>query len=136
MAKKKAAPYPRELARGLLWSLTPPGYATLEEFIAAVRQYQIEIRGEDTWDAEAIILPAPRVRIRSGIDEAEDGAAMEVELTALTPAGFTSAELLFRVHNVFVARWREMAGDHTYFEGFSRVAATEGNPLYQIDLGS
>jgi hypothetical protein len=138
MARSKASPYPREIDPDLAWSLVPPVYATLEEFIAAVRQYQVEIFGEDKWDAAAVVLPAPRVSIRPAFwDEAEeDGQNLMLELTAASAAGFTSGELLFQVHNAFVTQWYEMAGDHTFFEGFTRVKATEGQPLYDIDLGS
>ena len=110
----------------------------LEEFIAAVRQYQVAIFGEDKWDATEVVLSAPRVRIRPAFwDEAEeDGENLQLELTATNAAGFTSGDLLFHVHNTFVTQWYEIAGDHTFFEGFTHVKATDGRPLYEIDLGS
>ena len=138
MARGKNSAYPREIDRELAWRFVHPAYTTLEEFIAAVRQYQVAIFGENKWDAAEVVLSAPRVRIRPAFwDEAEDGGEnLQLELMATNAAGFTSGELLFHVHNAFVTQWHEIAGDHAFFEGFTRVEATEGQPLYEIDLGS
>ena len=59
-----------------------------------------------------------------------------VELAADNGESFTAGELLFKVHNAFVAHLRQM--DHQYFEGFSLDEHQEAGkpPLYNLDLGS
>jgi hypothetical protein len=141
MAKRKASRYPREIEHGVLWSFVPPTYSSLDEFIQAVHQYQLDIAQEDNWDPAAVVLAAPRVRIRPSfwedVEDEEEAGELVAELTASDPAGFTAGELLFQVHNLFVEQWGDLAGDYTFFEGFTLRESPDGkSPLYDIDLGS
>jgi hypothetical protein len=58
------------------------------------------------------------------------------EFTADDGESFTAGELLFKVHNRFVAELQQM--DHKYFEGFSLSGQPQLGepPLYDLDLGS
>jgi hypothetical protein len=68
----------------------------------------------------------------------EEEERFTAELTAESPSGFKAGELLFKVHNVFLRRWEEEAGDYVFFEGFHLAKAPAGDaaPLYDIGVGS
>jgi hypothetical protein len=130
----RAGDYPRELMQDVAWSFTGPTFSSQAEFEYAVRQYQAEIFGEQTWQAEEVVLQSPRVRVENEYEEEPEEAV--AELIADNPGGFTAGELLFKVHNAFVGQLRD--GDHHFFEGFSLAEEQVANrpPLYEIDLGS
>jgi hypothetical protein len=136
MAKRKQEdpPFPRELMGDVQWSFTGEAYPSLEEFIEAVREYHGEIRGDDAWRPDEVVLRCRRVRVEHEFSWDEEDEA-RVELTADDPRGFTAGELLFKVHNAFVHQLRD--GDHVFFEGFSLLEEQGANapPLYDIDLG-
>jgi hypothetical protein len=142
MAKRpsKNPRYPRDLMEDTLWSFTGPRFRSQARLEAAVRQYHRRLEAEDRWQPDTLVLACPRVRIRPDFwddllpEEAED---LIVEVVADDPSGFTAGELLFKVHNVFLKRFAELAGDYTFFEGFHLIEAPQGAaPLYDIRLGS
>jgi hypothetical protein len=78
----------------------------------------------------------PRVRVTPDVDQTDWDEQPEVELSADNGEAFTAEELLFKVHNAFVADLR--GGDHVFFEGFTLSEHQEKGrpPLYNLDLGS
>jgi hypothetical protein len=135
MARRNAQgrEYPREMMHNVFWSFTGPAYASQAEFVKVVSEYQAAIEAESTWEPEEIVLRSPRVRVQH---EYGDGPEDDVvELTADNPEGFTSGELLFKVHNAFVDQFREWTN---FFEGFSLVRERRANPipLYEIEIGT
>jgi hypothetical protein len=124
-----------------LWSFTRPAFRSRARFEQAVAAYQRSLDVEDNWRPAEVVLPCPRVRVRPDFwDDLEPDEAKELvtELTAEDAAGFTAGELLFKVHNVFIRQWGEVAGDYTFFEGILLKGSPRGNtpPLYDICLGS
>ncbi len=133
--------YPRELLGEVLWSFTAPSFRSRARFQRAVRAYNRRLIKGFNWNPDEIVLPCPRVRVRPDFWDDFDPAEEErfiAELTADGPSGFTAGELLFKVHNAFLRRWQEHAGDYTFYEGFHLVRAPAGGaaPLYDIAVGS
>ena len=144
MAKVRGRParYPRELLGDVLWCFCRPTFRSLARFEEACRRYYRELRWEFNWRPEEVVLPCPRVRVRpvfwdDYVPPMEEERFI-AELAADGPSGFTAGELLFKVHNVFLRRWEEDAGDYVYFEGFrlAKKPAGDSPPLYDINVGS
>jgi hypothetical protein len=138
MAKRKAR-LPDRIMSDVLWAFSKTSYSSRADFEAAVRKYHFRIRQEDTWQADEVVLPCPRVRITSWYFDKR-----VLELTSDNGASFTALELLFKVHHALLEPHRvgnavvqTELGDHRFFEGFGldRHAAGE-TPTYHISLGS
>lgn len=132
--KKSSSSHPRELLASLCWSFTGGRFPSREAFVAAVRQYQLDITQTDDWQPEAIGLSCPRVQIE--YEYWDDPFEVRFELEADDPAGFTAGELLHKIHEAVVEQLR--TGDHHFFEGLSRRKDQGPNapPVYEINLGS
>jgi hypothetical protein len=133
--------FPRDFLRDVAWSFTAPTFRSRARFEQAMRTYYREMGWEFNWDPDEIVLRCPRVRVRPVFwddFDPEEEECFIAELTADSPSGFTAGELLFKVHNAFLRRWQEDAGDYTFFEGFHLVKAPAGDaaPLYDIAVGS
>ena len=143
MAKARGRPkrYPRDLLDDVAWNFDPPRFRSQARFEEAVRELYRDMGWEFEWRPAQVVLRCPRVRARPDFWDdypPEEAPRFVTELTADDPAGFTAVELLFKVHNAFLRRWQEDAGDHTFFEGFHLADAPAGDtaPLYTICLGS
>jgi hypothetical protein len=129
--------YPEEVLTDLAWSFIGKPFLTLESFIDAVSQYQIDIDLTAAWHPDQVVIHAKQVKVmhdRWETDEEERLA--EVILTADNGRSFTAGELLFKVHNSFVMQLDDL--EHHFFEGFNLVEAdTEAQlPCYEVHLGS
>jgi hypothetical protein len=147
MAKRKAKRQrlPEDVMSGVLWSFNETRYADRAEFDAAVRKYHIDIREEDTWEPDEIVLVCPRVRITCDCYWEDDEGERVLELTSDNGTSFTAGELLFKVHHGLLEPHKvgnsvvhSELGDHHFFEGLSLEGQpAEGEtPRYEIDLGS
>jgi hypothetical protein len=144
MAKVRGQParYPRELLGDVHWCFSRPTFRSLARFEEACRRCYREMGWEFNWRPAEVVLPCPRVRVRPVFWDdyvpPEEEERFLAELAADSPSGFTAGELLFKVHNLFLRRWEEDAGDYIYFEGFRLVKTPAGGapPLYSIDVGS
>jgi hypothetical protein len=154
MAKRSRAapPFPRDLLDEVAWSFIDPPFATQAAFVEAVRAYERETRleGEDEspWRPDEVVLWAPRVRIiceywddpehlTKGVTFDEETGNLQTDLTADGAEGFTSAELLFKIHNAFANYLGE--GDHHFFEGLhlcGRKHNANAPPVYEVYTGS
>src|SRR5690349_2762050 len=104
MAKRAVAPknYPRDLLEGVCWSFRNIGkFRSRKKFNEEVRRYHEECEAEQKWEPDAIALHAVRVRVRAELVWLDRDPV--VELTADDGTAFTAGELLFKVHNAFVA---------------------------------
>lgn len=143
MAKVRGKPVasPRRLLDDVEWCLCRPGFRSRRRFEAEFQRRYRHMGWEFAWCPDEVVLPCARVRVRpvfwDDYDPAEESRFI-AELAADNPSGFTAAELLFKVHNLFLRRWEEDAGDYIYFEGLSLVRKPLGSspPLYDIDVGS
>lgn len=108
-------------------------YPSLDAFHAAVLAYQKDILGHDGWPDEGVVLPIPNVTISYEHAKA-DGDLVErsVGFVADDPAGFTAAELLWKLNEDAVPRMADQ--DAVFFEGLERVGSSP--PRYSVLLGS
>ena len=133
------AGFPASVMRDVPWRFSTVA-TSRDQVVAAVKE---EISIDDAalmWDPDALVLPAPRLRVRVpgfGDGEAEDGSDEDalLELAAADARGFTAAELLFRLHQAAAALVGDT--DYRYFEGLALVGAGNGDvPTYELRLGS
>ena len=127
--------FPATMLQDVSWTFRGPTFDEQGSFEAAVREYQSPDQGE-VWQPEEVVLRSPRVRVSPDVHWYLSDEDPVVELVADNGESFTAGELLFKVHNAFVADLRQM--DHKYFEGFSlsRHQRMDAPPLYDLDLGS
>lgn len=127
---------PTSIMRDILWSFMGDPMEDRDAFSEAVRQYHLNIRDEDVWEPDQVVLQCPEMRLQYRYwEEAEEKEGL---LTIQSDNGmsFTAVELLHKVHNAVVEQLREI--DHHFFEGFSLLEQrTEGqSPLYRLSQGS
>lgn len=134
MNRSEDNPYPAELLGGVSWTFRGDKFVTRQTFDTTVAEYQDPDRGE-VWRPREVVLTAPRVRISPDVAWYLTDEHPVAEFTADNGVSFTMGELLFKVHNAFVAELRQM--DHQYFEGFTLDQGESGDiPFYGLDLGS
>jgi hypothetical protein len=134
-AQGKTDPYPPELLSGVSWVFRGPAFDDRATFDAAVAEVQHPGR-KGLWRPENVVLHTGRVRVSPDVAWYLTEDHPTVELAADNGESFTAGELLFKVHNAFVAHLRQM--DHKYFEGLTLDEDQELGkpPLYNLDLGS
>jgi hypothetical protein len=137
----KAKRYPREVMHDVHWSFRGPKFRSRAKFVEAVRQYYEDLGADGDWQPgdwrpDEVVLRAARVRVSPDVADTSWEEDPIAELTADDGEAFTAGELLFKVHNAFVALLRN--GDHVFFEGFTLATdqRKSGPPLYDLDLGS
>jgi hypothetical protein len=124
---------PEMLMPDTLWRFHE-SHPSLDAFYAAVLAYQKDILGHDGWSDEGVVLPSPVVTISYDHAQNDDWVERLVEFVADDPAGFTAAELLWKLNEDAVPR---MTGqDHVFFEGLELVDSDSTPPRYSVVLGS
>lgn len=108
------------------------------EFDRRVRQYHIDVTGEDTWDPDEVI-PLARLRVTYfGLESPDDDeyTDMVVDLRADDGARFTAGELLRKLHNAVAPHLK--GADHFFFEGLflTEDIGEDGVPVYEMMQGS
>ena len=108
------------------------------EFDRRVRQYHIDVTGEDTWDPDEVI-PLARLRVTYfGLASPDDDeyTDMVVDLRADDGARFTAGELLRKLHNAVAPHLK--GADHVFFEGLflTEDVDEDGVPVYEMMQGS
>ncbi len=128
-------PQPPELLWGVSWTFRGQAFDDRAAFNAAVAEFQDPESG-GVWRPDDVVLHALRVRVSPDVHWYLTDEHPTVEFAADNGESFTMGELLFKVHNAFVAELRQM--DHKYFEGFTLDEKQELGepPLYGLDLGS
>jgi hypothetical protein len=134
--------FPATVLVAAVWSFREGGgepFDDAAEFDRRVRQYHLDITGEDAWDADEVVLAAPRVRILfEALEAPEDDeyADLAVDLDAADGAGFTATELLRKLHNAVAPRL--VGADHVFFEGLflAHDEPVDGLPVYELMQGS
>src|SRR5262245_55113787 len=108
MAKRTVASedYPSDLMDGVCWSFRNIAkFRSRKKFNEEVRRYHEGCESEQGWEPDAVVLRVPRVRVRAELAWLDRDPV--VELTADNGAAFTAGELLFKIHNAFVALIRD-----------------------------
>src|SRR5262245_50280015 len=85
---------PSTLLSGVAWSLQRPRYRDVASFARAVERFHAEAHGTPpTWQPDAIALAVTMIRFRLA------GASQEQTRRSPGPEGFTTAGLLFALHD-------------------------------------
>ena len=119
-----------------IWSFIGEKFRDRTAFSDEVREYHLDIDGEDSWKPEEVVLDAPRVQVAYEYwdDEGEELEAL-LDLTAANAKNFTALDLLFQLHNATVEHLRD--NDHHFFEGLDVEAEqTDGVLRATLWLGS
>lgn len=127
---------PERVMPDVPWSLAGKTFDTLASFNDAVRQYGLRVLKTDKWKPDQRVIPAPRIAVVYEYWEGDDQLGATVELASDDDAGFTAAELLFKLHNAVAARLTGQ--DHQFFEGLNldKNSSTDNLPLYYLRTGS
>jgi hypothetical protein len=134
------ASFPRTVMGAVIWSFRGgERFTDPAEFERRVREYYMDIMGEDIWLPHQVALSAPRVRITyfglSSPDAAEY-TDFVADLQSEDGARFTAGELLLKLNNAVAPHMEE--ADHCYFEGLvlSDTPPADGVPVYEMRQGS
>ena len=127
--------YPLELLFGISWTFRGSEFQNQAVFDAAVTEFQ-DPKFRDVWRPKEVVLLAAHIRVSPDVAWYLTDEHPTIEFGADNGHSFTAGELLYKVHNAFVANLRQM--DHQYFEGFTLDENQEPSkpPLYNLDLGS
>jgi hypothetical protein len=130
-----AGTYSPELLWGVSWVFRGQPFVDRAAFSAAVAELQSPEHGV-VWRPDEVVLRSARVRVSPDVAWYLTDDHPTVEFVADNGESFTAGELLFKIHNAFVADLRQM--DHQYFEGLTLDEEQESGepPLYNLDLGS
>jgi hypothetical protein len=125
-------PLPPTLMRCVAWAFDGSTFTDRVAFEAAVRGAQQPGAG---WNPGEVVLRVPRVWVTPDVLWHPPDDPPVAEFAADDGQAFTAGELLFKVHNAFVADLREM--DHKHFEGLALVGQEVGSPpIYEVIVGS
>ncbi len=128
--------YPPELLWGVSWTFRDQPFPDRAGFDAAVAAAHPDPEHGPVWRPDEVVLRSARVRVSPDVHWYLTEEHPTAEFAADNGESFTAGELLFKVHNRFVAELRRM--DHKYFEGLTLDShpAPGEPPLYLLDLGS
>lgn len=114
----------------LLWSFRQK-YDSKQEFDQAVGQYQLDIRGKDTWQPEEIAVAKPQIKVLLEMDwESPPNDTALFTIKSVSSQNLTASELMFQLNN-YIAEYD--LGDYIFFEG---LTYSEKDDLYFVNLGS
>jgi len=119
------------------WSFQGSPYASRSKFISAVTTQQRKLEGDEDWEADEIVIPAPTIDLQYFYYSPDhDYCEPTITLTAADEAGFRAGELLHLIHNAVVDQVKD--SDHHFFEGLQLVSESSNNvrPTYRISQGS
>lgn len=133
---------PKELLNDVAWSFAQKRFGSLPEFAEALAEYNAEIFEKpfiDVW-TNKLQLVGNRILIQYEYwdDEEEDIIEEQIMLQADNNKYFTTAELLYKVHNEVHDKLE--GDDHIFFEGLelfdNELKEYPGIPYYFIFQGS
>ncbi|STC99651.1 hypothetical protein [Chryseobacterium carnipullorum] len=110
--------YQNKISQNILWNFGKQKFLTIENFRLALKNYNEEIRGEFfSEDLDLPILKANKVAIQYEYwdQSIEDIVEPDFLLNADNGQFFTTAELLFKIHNQVHEKLKD--DDHQFFEG-------------------
>jgi hypothetical protein len=73
---------PERVLSRVYWSFRGGAFADRATFNEQVRQYQIDIAGEDTWSPDEIVIPCPQIRVVYVYWQGEEQLDGMVQLTS------------------------------------------------------
>lgn len=133
-------PFPATALVAAVWSFFDgETFSDAAEFDRRVKEYHVEVTGEDTWDPDEVVLPVPRVRVTYfGTESPDDEEYTDFVAKLASDSGthFTAGELLLKLNNEVAPRLKGV--DHCYYEGlfFTDEVGEDGVPVYEMMQGS
>ncbi len=130
--------YPEELMTKISWAFYGGQYESLEKFIQEVTDYNKNLNKE--WHPNESILACSDVTVQYSYwdDDEEDEVEDDFNLIAENKSGFTTGELLFKIHNQVVDKLENE--DNHFFEGLTLWEGENYSnpqaPLYFLNIGS
>ena len=127
--------YPKQLMLETYWGFYGGKYASREEFIREAIDYNKDLGKQ--WNPNETVLGCQNVTIQYSCWNNKENIVQEqdFDLTADNPSGFTSGELLFKIHNEVVDLLEK--DDYRFFEGLTLWKRKNNNhdsvPLYFIN---
>jgi hypothetical protein len=99
--------YPTELLWGVSWTFRGQAFDDQAAFDAVVAEFQGLDPGE-IWRPNEVVLRCPRVRVSPDVHWYLTDDHPTIEFAAANGKSFTMGELLFKVHNAFVAELSQL----------------------------
>ena len=130
--------HPKELMTGIYWGFYGGQYDSLEKFIQEVTEYNEDLENE--WNPSETVFSCMDITVQYSYwdDEEEDEVEEDFNLTADKQSGFTTGELLYKIHNKVVDKLED--ADNHFFEGLTLWEGENHSnpdaPLYFINQGS
>jgi hypothetical protein len=133
--------YQNKISQNILCNIGKQKFSTIEDFRLALKNYNEEIKGEKfSEDLDLPILKTNKVAIQYEYwdQSIEDIIEPDFLLNADNGQFFTTAELLFKIHNQVHEKLKD--DDHHFFEGLELWTGENPNypdtPLYFLQQGS
>ena len=133
--------YPKRILNNILWGFYHDRFLTQSAFELALIEYNESINKRNfSVNLAEIILYSPQVVIQYSYwdEESDDIVEPDILLESGNKVGFTSGELLFKVHNEVCEKLQNE--DHKFLEGLSLWEGEHPNypniPLYFLLQGS
>ena len=115
----------------VLWNFCGKNYESKKDFNRAIKKYQLDIKGKDTWQPDQIVIEKPEIEIFFERDwEYPPDDKIQFTLESENRKNFTALDLMFRL-NKKIAEYD--LGDFCFFEGLTFDSA---NNRYILHLGS
>ncbi|KQS92060.1 hypothetical protein [Chryseobacterium sp. Leaf394] len=131
----------KELLKNILWNFQEKKFLSVENFLIALKNYNEKITGKTFIEnLHKTILNVPKVTIQYEYwdEEIKDSIEPDFLLKADNNIYFTTAELLFKIHNEVCTNLEKE--DHHFFEGLDLWTGENTNypniPLYFLQQGS
>ncbi|MCR5077390.1 MAG: hypothetical protein K6A82_05050 [Prevotella sp.] len=138
----KRVEFPKELLSGIAWTFRQEAFSSLAAFTKDLKEYNEEVSGEsfsDTWSDELKLI-GNRILVQYEYWDSSQDDSREEQLLLQADDGrhFTTAELLYKIHNQ--VRDKLVDDDHVFFEGLELLEEDDAKcpdiPCYYILQGS
>ena len=127
--------YSKELMSNIYWGFYGGKYNSREVFIQEVVEYNTDLG--KVWNPDEIVLDCQNVTIQYSYwnNDKNNAEEKDFDLVSDNPTGFTSGELLFKIHNEVVDQLEKE--DYRFFEGLTLWKRKNNDdsdtPLYFIN---
>jgi len=126
---------PRLLLADIYWAFTGETYSSVDEFKKGVSDYHESLNIESKWRPDEIAIEEPSLRVLYVYWEGDEQLDATVDLVADDGQRFSTAELIFKLHNAVVHRLRDH--DAVFFEGLIfEPSAKDASATCTLQLGS
>ncbi len=122
----------------LCWSFIGEAFELIDEFEAELKEYQLDIIGEDFNEQmlNELVIIEPSIRVKYWCYDGDEQIEPIVTINAINGHAFTATDLMFQLHNAVVCKLDEI--DHHFFQGLVLEKEQDENlpTLYTLQQGS